>query len=691
MKDSESYKYLILFSLLISFLFLTNEVKASQLIEKGMFDLQHTKLSKHGPYHLDGQWEFYWNAFVGDENIKEAAKYVHVPNDWANYSVEGEPIRYGYATYQMVVHLHEADVGEIVALYMPCVSTAYELRVNNQLLATNGVIGTTYEQMKPQCNPHVVAFEAKEQKLHINIQVSNFYHRKSGVWESIKFGTYEQISQIRERNLLYQIFIVGCTFIIGYYHLIMFLQRKKELSFLYFSLTCFAVVIRTLILNDVLLLKMVPFLSWTSLETMEYIAAMLALLFFLLFVRQEHLIDIPLKLHTFFVGTLMIYSVFILVTEPLIFTNTFSFLKTLTMTIVISIFIGTTIGLIKGRRGSRLNMVVFLALAAAVLNDLFYYSHWISTNELVSVGILFYLFIQSAHLARKFSLSFDKVERMSVELQTLNFSLEKEVKQRTAALQVANQELKKIEQSRKRLFASISHELNTPLTFIQGYIKAMMDGVVPKNNSSYLRMIYGDTQMMAHIVNDLQELSKLESGKVKFSFQHVDIREFLKQYYQEQKYAVENRDLKLMYKEYRVNDNEKIVCFIDVVRIKQVMINLLMNATKHTSINGTITISLELLNSRRIKISVTDVGTGIPDRDLPNIFEQFYKVESKENEVHMGAGLGLAIVKEIVAIHDGTVSVTSEEDKGSCFSFTLPIKEIQKECSLVEKGESTHC
>src|SRR5690625_5675589 len=142
------------------------------------------------------------------------------------------------------------------------------------------------------------------------------------------------------------------------------------------------------------------------------------------------------------------------------------------------------------------NVITLLVLTFVLLIYLLHYSNLIHTNELISVCLLFYLFIQSVHLARKFSRSFDKIERLSGELQELNYSLEKKVVHRTTALQMVNQDLQKMEQSRKRLFASISHELNTPLTFIQGYIKAMMDGVVSKNDSSYLRMVYKYTKMM---------------------------------------------------------------------------------------------------------------------------------------------------------------------------------------------------
>jgi len=676
MKGVKFYKYAMLILLFISFMFLPNEMKANARLDQGIFDLSKEKITEDGPYNLDGNWAFYWMTFgTVDELIQVTPQYVHVPDDWSNYR-KNSSMKYGYATYQMTIRMNESDIGEIVSLYMPSIATAYELRVNDELLAVNGEIGKTNEEMTPRNMPKIVTFKVDEQELDLNIQVSNFHQRKSGLWETIKFGTDEQILKIRERNLLFQMFVVGCIFIIGCYHLIMFIQRRKELSPIYFALTCFMIAIRTLLLKDTLFLKVFPSLNWELLVTIEYIAALMALLFFLLFIRQEHTEDTPHKLSNFYIFILVVYSIFVLVTEPVVFTNTFAFLQLLTISIISTIVTITIIGVFRKREGAILNVIAILVLTVAVLNDLLHYSNLIHTNELISVGLLFYLFIQSVHLARKFSRSFDKIERLSGELQELNYSLEKKVVHRTTALQMANEDLQKMEQSRKRLFASISHELNTPLTFIQGYIKAMMDGVVSKNDSSYLRMVYKDTQMMAHIINDLQELSKLESGKVKFSFKHIDISDFLKQLYQEQKFEAEGSKLNLIYKETNFPDDSKVICFIDPIRIKQVIVNLLVNAQKHTPEEGAITINVELLIERQqIKISVIDEGLGISGQDLPHIFDQFYKVES--DGVKKGAGLGLAIVKEIVALHDGFVSVTSKENKGSSFSFTLPINIVQ--------------
>src|SRR5699024_4336311 len=154
-----------------------------------------------------------------------------------------------------------------------------------------------------------------------------------------------------------------------------------------------------------------------------------------------------------------------------VFTNSFTVYQTFFFITMLLIVITSFIGVIRKAEGSYLSFFAMLVLFAAVLNDIFYYSNRISTNEFVSVVLLFYLFIQSVHLARRTSRSFDNVERLSTELKEMNVSLEKKVEKRTGELRKANSSLQKMEQARRKLLASVSHELNTPLTFIQGYIK----------------------------------------------------------------------------------------------------------------------------------------------------------------------------------------------------------------------------
>lgn len=683
---------LCLFIVIMSLTFFTQsstEGEPSSLIMNGQLDLHNKELSEEGPFRLDGEWKFYWEKLLEPADFEQSAliqsTLINVPSSWSNQLIDDVVLpKYGYGTYRLTLRLNEAEKGKMVSLNVHSIATAYRLWINDELLASNGKVGDSRNKMIPKEYAKVVTFEVKQPEVEILLQVSNFHQRKSGLWGSMTFGTLEQITEQRERSIAIQLFVVGCIFIIGFYHFVLFLILRREYSALFLAFACFGVVMRTLLLKDTLLINMFPQINWEVAVTLEYLGALIALLFFLLFVKQEMAKDISNRLTNVFVSVVIIYSLFVIFTPARIFTNTFLFFQLLASLIMFIIVIVSVISALRKREGAYLNVVAMLVLFIAVLNDVFYYSQLISTDEFVSLGLLFYLFTQSVHLSKRFAHSFTNVEKLSIQLQGLNHSLEQKVEKRTKELQEANKSLQKIESARRRLLASVSHELNTPLTFIQGYIKAMIDGVISKDDSTYLRAVYSDTQMMAHSIQDLQELSKLESGQVSFRFERLDMKAFVLKLYEEQKTVIQERGFHFHYKEtvYNAPNDEKVFCEIDSIRIKQVYINLLTNAEKFTSTGGTISVEVEipsLSNSEEVKVSIRDTGQGISEKDLPFIFSRFYKVNQTINEEGRGAGLGLAIAKEIIEFHGGSISAKSEQGKGSVFFFTIPIHDMKEE------------
>src|SRR5690625_1444613 len=241
------------------------------------------------------------------------------------------------------------------------------------------------------------------------------------------------------------------------------------------------------------------------------------------------------------------------------------------MVIVMTVIVFSILSAIQRKEGALLDLFALLILSVSIMNYFFYYSQLVSTAEFVSIGLFFYLLIQSIHLSRKFSLSCNQVEKLSLELQTLNHSLEGKIEQRTNELKEANANLKKMEKARRRLFANVSHELNTPLTFIQANIKAMMDGLIPRDESKHLRSVYEDTRVMAHMINDLQTLSKLDAGKVDFSYQSIEMRDYFSSLVEKERAYFERKVLTLDYIETLPPSYKAVFAKIDPVRMEQVV------------------------------------------------------------------------------------------------------------------------
>jgi signal transduction histidine kinase len=228
-------------------------------------------------------------------------------------------------------------------------------------------------------------------------------------------------------------------------------------------------------------------------------------------------------------------------------------------------------------------------------------------------------------------------------------------------------DLEHAEQLRRNLVADVAHELRTPLSNIRGYLEAIRDEVI-KPDAATICSLDEEAVLLSRLVDELQELSIAEAGKLKLVYQMEDIVKLIRQLaapWQSQAVAKEiSLSLDLPDKLPLVN--------IDSQRISQVLHNLLENAMAHTGKGGSITVAATRQGDW-VEVSVSDTGEGIPAEDLPNVFERFYRVDKSRARATGGSGLGLTIAKRLVEAHGGNIEAQSELGKGSHFSFTVPI------------------
>lgn len=223
-----------------------------------------------------------------------------------------------------------------------------------------------------------------------------------------------------------------------------------------------------------------------------------------------------------------------------------------------------------------------------------------------------------------------------------------------------------IETTRKEFVSNVSHELRSPLASIKAMVETLEDGAIDERDVAvdFLRRINRDVDRMNGIVNDLLDLSHLESGYVPIHLAPLNLKPLIEEIVEEYQRSTTNKGLVL---EAEIPDVLAMVTG-EAEKLRQVLVNLVENAIRYTS-EGRITISISD-DGRFQKIRVTDTGTGIPREHLPHVFERFYKADRSRRDD--GTGLGLAIVKHIVQAHGGEVSVESEEGVGSTFEFTIP-------------------
>ena len=227
--------------------------------------------------------------------------------------------------------------------------------------------------------------------------------------------------------------------------------------------------------------------------------------------------------------------------------------------------------------------------------------------------------------------------------------------------------LKKVEMIRTEFLGNVSHELRTPIFAIQGFIETLMNGAIDDKsvNKIYLEKAFRHTENLNNLLNDLIDISMIESGKMRMSFRYFSVDEFLKNVISENKIETEKKNLQI------VSDFNLpgVMIYGDQNRLKQVMNNLIQNAIKYTD-SGKIEISANEIGNK-VSISVLDTGIGIPEEDSDRIFERFYRVDKNRSREAGGTGLGLAIVKHILDAHGEKIMVESALGIGTKFTFSL--------------------
>ena len=229
-------------------------------------------------------------------------------------------------------------------------------------------------------------------------------------------------------------------------------------------------------------------------------------------------------------------------------------------------------------------------------------------------------------------------------------------------------QIERLENVRQEFLSNISHELRTPLTSILAFVETLEDGAIDdeENNLRFLSVIRRNAERMHHLINDILELSSIESGKITIEQKKSNLSNLIEEVFMNLSNKAEERQINL------INEVPKeTTVFADAVRLEQMLTNLIDNAVKFNREGGSVTVS-HSQDAATDTISVTDTGEGISNEHLQRIFERFYRTDRARSREIGGTGLGLAIVKHLARLHGGEISLNSTLGKGSTFSIELP-------------------
>jgi signal transduction histidine kinase len=247
-----------------------------------------------------------------------------------------------------------------------------------------------------------------------------------------------------------------------------------------------------------------------------------------------------------------------------------------------------------------------------------------------------------------------------------------EVGQLATAFNRMSEELGNLEQSRRDLVANVSHELKTPITAIRAHLENLLDGVEQPAPET-LQVMLTQSERLGRLVEQLLDLSKLESGEVPLQREDVTLEPLVEQVVSEIEVARPERGVRL---EHHLPADLPPVD-VDRERVHQVLFNLVDNAVRFTPQGGEVTVSAQRHNGS-VEITVADTGMGISAEHLPRLFERFYRVDTARSREDGGTGIGLAIARSVVEMHGGHIKAESELGRGSIFTFDLPVATTAK-------------
>lgn len=647
---------------------------AARKNSSGIVDLSSWNFDKNGMVCLDGNWEFFWKKLYTNNDLKsDSIKpdiYAEIPSVWNNYKINGKNLAgFGYATYRIKVRINNTN--ENMALKVPTVSAAYNLYIDDKLVASNGVVGKSAKDFKPEYKQLVVNFIPQKTEFSIILQVSNFSYTRGGMWHNIKIGTSEQVNSARENSIIRDAFLIGGLFIIAIYYLNFYITRRKEKISLLFIIFCILAAIRLLIFSNI------NIFSYKTTVFLEYLFLCLtpALFFVLVTYTSPHRITKKVQKYLLAIAAL---EIAIIVIFPIHIYTQLAYVIELIDTV--DIFLGMVVAIdayIKKEPNSVITMTLCSLTVIGFSNDMLFQNNvFFHINaEISPVAVFMDIILQAFILTRKFSEAFSESEELSNKLA---YALEREKEMRT--------QLIRMDKLKDEFLTNTSHELRTPLNGIISITESTIkgsDGPLNEMQRRNLSMVVSSGRRLTNLVNDILDLSKLKNKDIKLYKKSVDLNNSIDSVVKVFQHINVNKDVQIVFD----IPSDIPYVFADENRFQQIMYNLIGNAVKFTSKGFINVYAIEAEGV--VKIVVEDTGEGIPEGKRQQIWNAFEQIDSSLTRKHGGTGLGLYITKQLVELHGGSIIVESKEGVGSQFIFTLPVSNEAHD--NIEEINNQHC
>lgn len=650
-------------------------------------DLSFYSHSSNEAVLLTGQWFFQWNQFADSTSLVQKARYIQVPGSWRAYTGSHPlfPQDQGHCTYALRIRLPEP--GKVWALRIPPIRTAYKLYVNGQLMAKTGQLASS-SAMKPWTESSVVSFLVPGREAFVLIHVANYHFAYGGLGKTLQFGTPATLGQNREKNLIFSSLVIGALVIIGLYHLLLYALRRQDRAPLLFGILCLTIGFRETFLAESLFFLLFPAVRWTLALKALYCAFPVGIISLILYLQSLFPTLVSPVLRKIIIAINLAFFILVIFTPA----TTYAAWAALISPVAIfefGYFLWIAIRAAQRRKeGGLILLCDMVLLTLCVLNDVLYQSSAIQSYFLLSSSLFIFTLCQSLLLAVRFSTSFAKTEALTIELQKANQAVEQSILKRQEA-----EKRKEMEEVKTRFFSNITHEFRTPLTLITSPIEQLLravnqDAVVDKTIlQNTLTTIHRAARQLLHLINQLLDLSKLESGNLNVRESVGNLAAFVEEVVNSFRLAAEAKGVQLRYEPGLMPSQ----LLFDDDKWGKICYNLVSNAVKYTPGGGLVSVRLtaEQANGHlAVRLTVSDTGVGIASDQLPFIFNRFYQVDDSRTRSFEGSGIGLSLVKELTDLLRGQLTVESQIGRGTTVQAVFPISQPYADLPLLYSPSS---
>ncbi len=645
--------------------------------KKGVIDLRKWDWNANKNVALNGEWEFYWKKIIVPNEARKvntpATDFISLPSTWNDHVINGKKTgSRGYATYRLKILLN--DTVKSLAIRTRIISTAYDLYVNGKNILHSGKVGRTKDTTIPEYHPDVASFTATGE-VEIILHVSNFEHRVGGPRDMISLGKEIPLFKAREVELLTALFLAGCFFIMGLYHIVLYVI-KRDPSPLFFSLFCIVLMIRLFITRDIPITSFFD-VGWHVLIRIEYLSFYTGFALFFAFFTSLFKEHMRKSIQTTVFLLLGLLILIVLITPPGIFTTILIPTQIIILLITIYTFNVLNTAHKSGNKEAIIFFTGYILLLVFIINDVLYADEIIETGHFFSFGLFLFLVFQSVLLSRRYSLAFKQNEDLVAQLDLLNQDLEKKVAERTRSLEEQkenlkdknlrikeqNKELRKLNAELDNFVYSVSHDLKSPIASMLGLIQLSRSEENIKTLKQYLEMMEKSLSKQNEFISEILDYAR--NARLTLSPDQIKFQELIENSFEQYQFI---EQWKSIIKEITVDQNEVFVT--DRQRLNILLNNLISNAMKYSTVGNTnpkVHIKVTADNDKA-KIEVIDNGCGIKPERIDKVFDMFYRADEKRS----GSGLGLYIVRETVDKLHGTIHIESTVGEGTNVTIVVP-------------------